>query len=209
MGGVVSTVVVALAACSSAEPVGSSDSDAGADAAVDATPDSAAPAPYPLDQTCAQVTLPEGTADKACLECSQSRCCTTRSAALALPETAELSKCYGDKSCDAKCEEACFAKYAVATQPVLDHVACTTYLCPACLAAPLDACQTCQQARCRTEDLDCSRSSACLVITGCMDACEGNRACIDKCKVDFPAGVEKVTKLLDCALARCTTECKK
>lgn len=198
--------LVAVGACST-ESVVSPGTDAGI--AVDSSVADAADAalPYPLGQSCAPVTLPEGTEEKACSECSQSRCCDSRAALVAFSDAQDLATCVGASSCDSRCEEACFAKYPRPAQALLDHGVCKTYLCESCRAKKLTACETCIQERCTTEDLACSRSAGCFVVSGCVAGCSGDKACIQKCQEDFPAALPLLASLTSCFTARCPSEC--
>jgi len=205
----VALAVASLAAACSTAAVAPRDDAAIADAAPPDASDAAA-VPFPLGQRCAPVTLPEGTEAKECAECGQSLCCDTRNAFFSFADAPDLQKCVSSSSCDSKCEEACFAKHPGPTQATLDHATCLEYRCPSCRAKPATACETCIHERCTTEDLACSRSSACFVLRGCVGRCaEADKACVTKCTEDFPAARDTLAALVLCQDARCPAECPK
>lgn len=182
--------------------------DAGTTTDATTTSDAAADAaPFPLGQSCAPVTLPEGTEEKACSECSQSRCCDTRNTLIAFPDAADLAACLAPKTCDSTCEAACFAKYPKPAQALLDHGACKTYRCTGiCTDAP-DACATCLNDKCLNESLACDRSKDCFLAAGCIAECPTkNAACLDACFAKYPARAE-VGALDLCKSSRCKDVC--
>jgi hypothetical protein len=196
-------------ACSST-PTTPAAEDAGIDARVgDALGVDAADGdakPYPLNQVCAPVTLPVGTEDKACSECSQSNCCDTRARLIAFADAQALASCVGDPACDAVCESACFAKYPAPAQALLDHGACKQYLCQGSCISSVNACGRCLADKCLAESLACDLDSGCFVLVSCSKAC-ATQECRDACLVQYPAARDKFTRTLTCSLTRCATEC--
>lgn len=199
-------LVIGLYACKTEAPetatdAGVTDATTPVDAALDAA------APFPLGQSCEPVTLPEGTEEKACSECSQSRCCDSRKTLIAFPDAADLAACLAPKTCDSDCEAACFAKYPAPAQALLDHGACKTYRCTGICTDPPDTCQACLNDKCLKESLACDRSKDCFLAAGCIGACPTkNAACVDACFAKFPARAE-VGALDVCKSARCQNEC--
>lgn len=196
---------LSVLACSS-EPKVVAPTDAGSVDAQVVDASDGATLPFPLNQTCEPVTLPEGTVDKACSECSQSKCCDSRKALVAFADADALATCIGAATTDDE-EAACFTKYPAPAQALLDHGACKSYRCTGICTDPPKACAACTNEKCLVESLACDRSKDCFLFTGCSGACK-NQACIDACGTKYPAGRDVATPFATCSLTRCASECK-
>ncbi|NOU26858.1 MAG: hypothetical protein HOO96_03035 [Polyangiaceae bacterium] len=202
---ILSVALLSVVACSSEPKVVVPTDAGGVDARVVDASDGAT-LPFPLNQTCQAVTLPDGTEDKACAECSQSKCCDSLKAVTAFADAATLAKCIHDATTDDE-EAACFTKYPAPTQALLDHGACKSYRCTGICTDPPTACAACTNEKCLVESLACDRSKDCYLFSSCSGACK-NQACIDACGTKYPAGRDIATPFTTCSLTRCASECK-
>lgn len=163
--------------------------------------------PFPLNSTCAPVTVAD-----ACSSCTQSHCCDVRTTVLATPNYQDLSNCLSPPdggTCDANCEQACFAQYPGATQPVLDYGVCRGHYCGVeCEDYTKPTCDACIVAKCTSEDVACHRSKECFVLEDCVQACGRDGACIEACTKTYP-GAALLSPLTTCILTQCAKECPK
>lgn len=195
--------ILTIIACSSSR-TGSTETDAGYDAAdaADAA-DARASLPYPLDQVCAPATDPSL---DACARCARESCCDTRARLLTDAGNA-LIDCLQVPSCGSDCQAACFDQAPGETRPFLEHFSCLSHRCETC-GATRDACATCMEARCLRETIACDLSRDCFVVAACVAACKGADACVAACNKRYPAAGPLNGALLVCASNLCARECQ-